>query len=67
MICFRFTEGGKDACGGDSGGPLVVNGMLVGHVSLGVGRAESNQPGVYTKISHPEINSHINECLAKFE
>ncbi|KAF2883136.1 hypothetical protein ILUMI_23030 [Ignelater luminosus] len=67
MICFGYTEGGKDACEFDTGGPLVINGMLVGVVSWGIGCAERNQPGVYTKISHPEINSHINECLAKFE
>ncbi|KAF2887400.1 hypothetical protein ILUMI_18773 [Ignelater luminosus] len=67
MICFGFAKGGKDACQKDSGGPLVVNGMLVGVVSWGVGCAGLNKPGVYTKISHPEINSHINECLARFE
>ncbi|KAF2901182.1 hypothetical protein ILUMI_05000 [Ignelater luminosus] len=67
MVCFGFTEGGKDACQNDSGGSLVIDGMLVGVVSWGIGCAKPNQPGVYTKISHPEINSHINECLAKFE
>ncbi|KAF2901225.1 hypothetical protein ILUMI_04961 [Ignelater luminosus] len=57
MVCFGFIKGVKDACEGDSGGPLVIDGMLVGVVSWG--------PGVYAKISHPEINSHIIECLGK--
>ncbi|KAF2899492.1 hypothetical protein ILUMI_06683 [Ignelater luminosus] len=67
MVCFGFIKGGKDTCEGDSGGPLVINGMLVGLVSWGLGCAQPNQPGLYTKISHPEINSYIKKCVAKFE
>ncbi|KAF2882685.1 hypothetical protein ILUMI_23487 [Ignelater luminosus] len=68
MICFGFAKGGKDSCQDDSSGSLVINRTLVGVVSWrGDDCAKPNKPGVYTKISHPEINSHINECLAKFE
>lgn len=51
---------------GDSGGPLIVNGKLVGIISWGFGCAAPERPGVYTKVSHPEVNSHINKCLGGF-
>lgn len=63
MMCFGFAEGEKDACHGDSGGPLAANGKLVGVISWGYGCAIPEWPGVYAKISHPEIYDFIKPHL----
>ncbi|CAH0697532.1 unnamed protein product [Spodoptera exigua] len=52
MMCAGIQGvGGKDACFGDSGGPLLYNGVVVGITSWGVGCAEAQYPGVFTKVS----------------
>ncbi|KAF2904068.1 hypothetical protein ILUMI_02102, partial [Ignelater luminosus] len=66
MTCYGFAKGGKDACQGDSGGPLVVDGKLDGIVSWGYGCANPGEPGVYCKVSNPEIIDHINKCIEEF-
>lgn len=61
MVCAGAE--GKDTCFGDSGGPLAVDGKLVGVVSFGLGCGDGKYPGVYTSISHPEIQSFIKKYL----
>lgn len=55
-LCAGLAAGGKDSCQGDSGGPLIVpNGsewMQAGIVSFGIGCAEPNYYGVYSRVSY---------------
>jgi secreted trypsin-like serine protease len=69
MLCAGGSRPRTDSCYGDSGGPLVVNRgapadapgdyVLVGLVDFGNGCAQPGFPGVYTKISSPEVVSFL--------
>lgn len=66
FICAGWRKGGFDSCEGDSGGPMVIQRedkrfLLAGIISWGIGCAEPNQPGVYTRIS--EFRVWINKIL----
>ncbi|XP_050679198.1 serine proteinase stubble-like isoform X2 [Leptidea sinapis] len=67
FICAGWKKGGSDSCEGDSGGPMVIERtrdnryVLGGIISWGIGCAEPNQPGVYTRIS--EFRDWINQIL----
>ncbi len=55
MLAAGITTGGKDACSGDSGGPLTVelpdgSLRLAGIVSWGIGCAQAEYPGIYTRV-----------------
>jgi secreted trypsin-like serine protease len=73
MICAGYDPGGKDACQGDSGGPLFIERenktyLQIGIVSWGIGCAEPNKYGVYTRISKyiSWIDMHVKDkCSQK--
>jgi trypsin len=64
MLCAGVPNGPRtvDTCQGDSGGPLVANvggQPLIGVVSFGVGCADPGFPGIYTRLSNPDLNARV--------
>jgi secreted trypsin-like serine protease len=69
MVCAGFQSGGIDSCNGDSGGPLEAplqggGYRLVGITGWGVGCAEPNAPGVYTRVAGPTMRSLIQSDVS---
>ena len=64
MMC--ATDGGKDSCQGDSGGPLYDKDIkaLVGVVSWGIGCANKNYPGVYSRVSDQVCTEHFLSIIS---
>lgn len=61
MVC--AGDGIHDTCNGDSGGPLMVPDgatfVLAGITSWGIGCADPDFPGVYTRLGGPALNTWV--------
>ncbi|KAI8905072.1 putative trypsin-like serine protease precursor [Gorgonomyces haynaldii] len=66
-FCAGYKEGGKDSCQGDSGGPIFKKVddryVIVGTVSAGNGCAFADYPGLYARVSNPEISAFVQANL----
>ncbi len=69
-IATNFGAGieGKDSCQGDSGGPIFAKRpdgsfVQIGVVSRGTGCGAPTFPGIYTRISNPDILAWIRSFL----
>jgi secreted trypsin-like serine protease len=67
-FCAGFLDGTKDSCQSDSGSPIFVQTpagdvTIAGIVSYGEGCATPGKPGVYTRISHPQILEFITNTV----
>jgi hypothetical protein len=77
MVCAGYQQGGVDTCQGDSGGPLESSVVptppdlstyrLVGITSWGVGCAEPDFPGVYTRVAETALRDAIVAEVAALE
>jgi hypothetical protein len=58
-------DGNTDTCQGDSGGPMMVSDgsflILAGLTSWGIGCADPDFPGVYTRLGDPVINKWVRD------
>lgn len=69
MLCAGSGDGAGtvDSCQGDSGGPLArISGddtadALIGVVSFGRGCADPDYPGIYTKLSNPDLHARATD------
>ena len=63
MVC--AGNGSSDTCQGDSGGPLMVSDgaflVLAGLTSWGIGCANPDNPGVYTRLGAPALNQWVRD------
>jgi hypothetical protein len=63
MVC--AGDGRTDTCQGDSGGPMMVSDgsflVLAGLTSWGGPCASDTQPGVYTRLGAPALNTWVRE------
>ncbi len=69
MVCAAGNSPSRDSCQGDSGGPLFADAnsahpVQIGIVSWGNGCAQAEFPGVYTRLSDPDIASWIHQVTA---
>ena len=61
MVC--AGNGSSDTCQGDSGGPMMVSDgaflVLAGLTSWGIGCADPEKPGIYTRLGSTDLNSWV--------